>query len=136
MRFKIGFLSVLALSALTSISTPVFARGGGSSVGPANPAAMNCLVLGGELENYTTEAGENANCVIEEWTLFKEMNDRGLVKPHQYGPGVGMPNPAAVNCIDIGGDLRAEAMPTGETSTFCVVEQWTLFNTIDAVTGR
>jgi len=95
--------------------------GGGSSVGPANPAAVHCTNLGGQLIDYTTPEGQNANCLIEQWALFRAMYEKGLVTQHQYGPG-GMPNPAAVNCIDINGTLQY-----AEQGGFCLVEQWTLF---------
>ena len=95
--------------------------GGGSSVGPANPAAVHCLNLGGQLINYTTPEGQNANCLIEQWALFRAMYEKGLVIQHQYGPG-GMPNPAAVNCTDIHGELQYS-----EQGSLCLVEQWTLF---------
>lgn len=106
--------------------------GGGSSIGPANPAAVNCIQIGGTLESVVTPEGENANCVIEEWTLYLAMLERGLTRDHKYGPG-GMPNPAAVNCLDIAGTLRMIETPEG-TAGYCVVDQWVLFRVIDVVT--
>lgn len=107
--------------------TSVTFAGGGSSIGPANPASTNCLKLGGDLEMVTTPAGQYGNCVIEEWTLFTAMNERGLVKPHQY-PGNSMPNPAAVNCLDINGQLRYSKQVGA-----CVVEEWALFHIINVL---
>ena len=121
----------LVLVASVLISTQTFA-GGGSSIGPANPAAINCLKLGGTLESVSTSDGQNSNCVIDEWLLFREMYARGLVKEHGYG-SVGMPNPAAVNCIDAGGELRIVESPEGQAG-YCVVEQWTLFHVINVTT--
>jgi putative hemolysin len=121
-------LSVFILTSMNGISH----AGGGSSIGPANPAAVNCIQLGGALESVVTPEGENANCVIDQWTLFHAMLERGLVKDHNYGPG-GMPNPAAVNCLDIAGTLRMIETPEG-TAGYCVVDQWALFRVIDVVT--
>jgi len=122
-RITISIFSIL------SVGLQAFA-GGSSTVGPGNPAAVNCIQLGGVLESYQTPAGASANCVIEQWQLYKEMSARGLTNPpHGSENGVGMPNPAAVNCIDIEGQLRTVSSPTGQ-SGFCVVEQWTLFRVI------
>jgi putative hemolysin len=113
---------------LIGFSAQAFA-GGSSTVGPANPAAVNCVKLGGILEPYQTPAGQGANCVIGEWQLFREMLKRGLTKPHRYGNGA-MPNPAAVNCIDIQGTLRTENTPAGQNG-LCVIEEWSLFRVIN-----
>ena len=117
---------------LLLISSQQAFAGGGSSVGLGNPAAKNCLKLGGTLESYQTNAGEDNKCVIEEWKLFREMYDRHLVKEHHY-PHMGMPNPAAVNCIDVGGQIRIMTDNDGQYG-LCVVEEWKLFRTIDVVT--
>ena len=116
----------IIISLIILASAQVFA-GGGSSIGPANPAALNCVRLGGELESVNTKKGTYSNCVIQEWTLFRAMYERGLVKDHQYGPGA-MPNPAAVNCTDIGGSLRYISQ-----NSACVVEEWTLFRVINVL---
>lgn len=121
------------LIALTVIimGTFAFSMEGESSIGPANPAAVNCIKLEGKLETVVTPAGQDANCVVEEWHLYREMYKRGLVKEHHYPVNsIGMPNPAAVNCIDIGGSLRTETTPGGEYG-LCVIPQWTLFRVID-----
>lgn len=107
--------------ALSILLTSAAFAGGGSSVGPANPAAVHCLDLGGQLVNYTTPEGQNANCLIEQWALFGAMYKQGLVTEHHYGSG-GMPNPAAVNCLDINGTLQYT-----EQGSLCLVEQWALF---------
>lgn len=116
---------VLAASFLTSVA---FA-GGSSTVGPANPSAVNCINLGGQLEAVHTPLGASSNCVIEEWHLYREMDRRGLVKKRHYGAPVGMPNPAAVNCIDIKGELRMVRTRQGDAG-FCVVDSWDLFKVI------
>ena len=108
--------------------------GGGSSIGVANPAAVACVNLNGKLETYRVSNGKDANCVIEQWQQFKEMAQRGLVKSHNYNNhngSIGMPNPAAVNCIEIGGKLRVESSVYGQNG-MCVIPQWTLFRILNA----
>ena len=119
---------VLIISVLLSVNA--FA-GGGSSIGPGNPATLNCDQLGGVTESFQNSNGEDANCVIEEWLLFREMTARGLTQSHRYGEGA-MPNPAAVNCADIGGDSRVVETREGQTG-FCVVGQWALFRVINVI---
>ncbi|MBK7890547.1 MAG: DUF333 domain-containing protein [Bdellovibrionales bacterium] len=113
---------------LLFVAQSTFATGGGSSVGPANPAAVACVDLGGALEPFETPAGAAANCVIEEWTLFKAMKDAGLAQfvPHDMSGPIGGANPAAVNCINIGGELRSVQTRQG-TAGYCVIEEWTLY---------
>lgn len=120
---------IFIISILISLAT--FA-GGGSSVGSANPAAQNCLKLGGTLERVQTPEGERGNCVIEEWLLFREMHNRGLVKRHDCG-FASIPNPAAVNCRDIGGEIRIVETSAGQAG-YCVVDEWKLFRAIDVIT--
>jgi putative hemolysin len=127
-KMKNLILSVFIVTSLNAMAR----TGGGSSIGPANPAAVNCIQMGGELETVVTPEGANANCVIEQWILLHAMLERGLVKDHKYGPG-GMPSPAAVNCLDIAGALRMIETPEGKAG-YCVVDQWALFRVIDVVT--
>ena len=103
--------------------------GGGSSVGPGNPASINCEKLGGQIEIINTPQGQVGMCNVEEWLLFREMYARGLTKDHHYGPG-GMPNPASVNCLDVGGTVRIVNEPNGQVG-YCIVEEWTLFRVIN-----
>lgn len=121
-KFRFIILSILVIGAQAH-------AGGSSTVGPGNPAAINCLKLGGLLEQVQTPEGQDANCIIDEWQLYSEMFKRGLVKRHHYGH-VGMPNPAAVNCIDIKGALRSEEGPEGQRG-LCMVGQWDLFRAIN-----
>ncbi|MBK9321934.1 MAG: DUF333 domain-containing protein [Bdellovibrionaceae bacterium] len=121
-KFKVMILTIMLAG------THSYA-GGSSTVGPANPAAVNCVKLEGVLENYEMPEGQNANCVVDEWHLYTEMDKRGMVKKPGSG-SVALPNPAAVNCYDIGGALRIEDTLEGERG-LCVVEQWTLFRAID-----
>ena len=122
-------MKTLILLTTLLASLPAFARtGGGSSVGTGNPAAQFCLDLGGQLERTHSAQGEDANCVIGEWDLFREMDRDHLVKPIHCRPNVPcMPNPAARNCTDIGGKLRIVTTPQGENG-MCVVEQWALWS--------
>lgn len=114
------------------MSGNVFSMAGGSSTGGVpNPAAVNCLKLGGVLETTQNEHGVDANCAIDEWKLYTEMNKRGLVKKHSYRqPPIGLPNPASVNCNDIKGSIRIVTEPAGQRG-ICVVGQWDLFRAID-----
>ena len=119
--------TLILLSTLNSLlSLPALARdGGGSSVG--NPAAQFCIDLGGQLERTHTSRGESANCVIEEWSLYREMDKEHLVRPIHCRPNAPcMPNPAARNCYDVGGAYRLVTTPQGETG-MCVVEEWALW---------
>ncbi len=118
-------LMISVLTFLVLGSTQAMA-GGGSSIGPDNPASYHCLELGGSLESVNSPQGQYANCVIEEWQLFRKMQEQGLVLDHNYGPGVGFPNPASVNCEDIGGALRSIESPLGQ-SAMCIVEEWALW---------
>lgn len=120
----IPFFLLLSLGSIAS-------AGGGSSIGLGNPAAENCVKLEGTLEPTQNDYGQDANCVVDEWHLWSEMKNRGLVKPHEYPTNpVPLPNPAAVNCQDIGGDLRSVETPAG-TQGFCVINQWKLLEAIN-----
>ena len=109
---------------LTLVSCQAFAFGGSSTVGPGNPASIECSSLGGQLEAVTTPEGQRNNCVLEEWRLFSAMNERGLVKPHQ---GNGGANPASLTCLDLGGTLRGEQTPAGQSNS-CVIDEWALWS--------
>lgn len=122
-------MKYLLIASFVLMSAQAFA-GGDSSCGPGNPASVNCKMLGGKSELVTEpNGGQYANCVIEEWKLYRAMDERGLVKRHEY-PGVGMPNPASVNCADLGGTLRIKKVKGGEAG-FCAVEEWSLWRVIN-----
>jgi putative hemolysin len=129
-------MKFLISSALILVLGSIAYAGGGSSIGPANPAAVNCIKLNGTREPIQTPEGEYANCVVEAWHLYNEMSKRGLVKdpacpnPPNPNPPGGIPNPSAVNCIGIGGSYVNKSTPEGAIG-FCVVEEWTLFRAID-----
>ncbi len=125
MKTKIFFLALIIGS--------IASAGGGSSVGLGNPASENCIKLEGTLESVQDEYGQKSNCVVEQWHLWREMDKRGLVKHHEYPTEpIGIPNPAAVNCQDIGGEHRGVETPEGSTG-FCVIEVWTLFRVINVL---
>jgi putative hemolysin len=94
--------------------------------GGSDPASQLCVSLGGSLE----EAGGKPpvlNCVLEEWTLFRAMSARHLVRPISCPRDTPcMPNPAARNCADIGGGYRVVRTPQGEDG-YCVMESWALY---------
>lgn len=119
---------ILVLS-LLMFSQNLFA-GGGSSIGVGNPAILNCLKLTGHLMFAQQPSGQSTYCAIEQWQLFQQMSSRHLVKEHPYNNGGA--NPAAVNCLDIGGTLRAVQTASGQNA-FCVVEAWTLFKIINVL---
>lgn len=126
---KTGILAILILSCFNAFA------GGSSTIGTGNPASVNCVKLGGKLETINNPDGESTVCAIEEWTLYREMEKRGLLKKHDYqneDGSIGMPNPAAVNCKDVEGTIRIETHPQGQ-SGICLVEQWTLFKYINVV---
>jgi putative hemolysin len=116
----------MILVTVSLVSLSAFA-GGGSSVGPENPAARNCLALGGAVEIVEDPDGNQASyCAIAQWTLFREMAARGLTDDSVQG------NPASLNCLKAGGTLRRVVTPEGEDHD-CVIEAWTLFRIIDVV---
>jgi putative hemolysin len=122
-----NLLNLILLASLSATSA-FAATGGGSSVGPANPAAQLCEKIGGHLAGYENSHGQGYNCVIEEWTLFRAMDAQHLVKPIQCGASTQpcMPNPASVNCENIGGSLEIVDSPNGQYG-MCTVEEWKLF---------
>lgn len=127
-----SFIAVAAL--LTSMSA--FALdGGSSSVGVPNPAAELCLKLNGTVETVLTPAGEGANCVVDEWVLFRSMTDAGLIHSPSQPRHAWISNPASKNCITIGGTLRMVNTPAGEAG-HCVIEEWTLFKVYNPATAQ
>lgn len=88
-------------------------------------ADSNCTQLGGSLG--TSEDSLDL-CTAPSWTLYNKMNSLNLLKPHTYGPNIGLPNPASVNCNDVGGIELNTA-----TTTVCSVNKFTLLNNANAV---
>jgi putative hemolysin len=125
------YLILICLGSLFSMTASATRETGGIG----NPAAKNCILLGGRLEMVVhPDGGQDANCVIEEWKLFSEMNKRHLVHKHQYD-GIRVPNPASVNCADIKGTLRMVATPQGQYG-LCVVGEWNLFRAINIINEK
>lgn len=124
-------MKTMILLTFVCLSTSTVFAGPAISEGVPNPASVNCTKLGGQL-NIVTEpdGGQASYCTIDEWQLFKEMYQRGLIKPHKYGQN-GMPNPAAVNCVDIGGEIDIVTNPDGGQAGYCKIEEWTLFKAIN-----
>lgn len=111
-----------------------------------NPASAYCVEHDGSLEiRRDAEGNETGFCVFadgtecEEWAYY-----RGECYPNSASDGgsgrdafedervVGMPNPASVNCIDLGGTLEIHDVDAGELGV-CVFpdgamcEEWALF---------
>lgn len=125
--------------------------GGSSGVGVPNPAAKNCVDLGGTLTYGTEEGGGTfALCTlgsvqVEEWTLFRtaqgECTDAArkfltqgkfvYPKPNPGG-AIGMPNPSSVNCVQRGGQNLGVEVKEGADG-FCLfvdrtsIGAWSLF---------
>lgn len=123
---------LVALFAVLSVATGAWAAGGSSSVGPANPASVLCVEMGGDLEIVSTPGGEAGFCTIEEWHLYHELEQRGRLPDLHFGGGsgpIGMPNPASVVCEKIGGDLTIRSEEGGEAG-HCTIEEWALYHYI------
>jgi putative hemolysin len=106
----------------------------GATVMLPNPAVVNCQLLGGTPEVVKSTAGEDSNCVIEEFTLFDAMFARGLIKFHNHQSpdgAIGMGNPASENCLDVGGVSKVVKDLQGNEIGLCVVPVWTLIKSID-----
>lgn len=95
-----------------------------TQVGMSNPAAQFCVDQGGKVEYEQSETGDMGIChtvngeQIEQWAYYRQANHP-----------VGMANPAAVFCLDQGGELINEDDGTGVIN-FCQLpdgskqEQW------------
>jgi uncharacterized protein len=107
-------------------------QGGSTTVGPGSPASINCIKLGGHLEIVNAPEGQYGLCHIEEWTLYKQMAAKNLVKtrPSHGNGSIGMANPASVNCIQSGGKLRIINSRNGQYG-LCSIEEWALFRIIN-----
>jgi len=104
-----------------------------TTAGLPNPASVNCEQVGGTLEIMKNPDGsEYGMCNFpngtscEEWALFR---GEGC----QPGTAVGMPNPASVNCEQVGGTLEIMKNPDGSEYGMCnfpngtSCEEWALF---------
>lgn len=125
----------LAIIFTLILSQQIYA-GGSTSVGPENPSSRNCIVLGGSLVNTTIpDRGEYSFCRIDEWKLFRAMDERGLIDYDVLLPtngNIGMANPASVNCSFIGGESQIESSSLGEAGV-CLIGAWDLFRVINTL---
>lgn len=141
------------LIALMSLSTlSAFAHeGGGSTAGVPNPSGLLCKSLGGTgVPLKDKDGNEYSACAfgraqIDSWTLYGNASRRPqeavetflkhpevvLSSGRSDGP-IGMPNPAAVYCTKVGGQLFMLEDADGQ-GDFCkfsdgsMIEEWTLF---------
>lgn len=124
-----------------------------NKLGLANPSAKFCIDHGGQIEMYTNEAGQGGFCnvgggIIEEWTLFRYLNDPAQTRTKavsvflshptiEVSPGNGGANPASLYCLEMGGTNPGYQSAEG-TVGICVfpdrsaIEEWTLFRGPDA----
>ena len=124
-----------------------------AKLGLANPSAKFCVDNGGKIEMYTNEAGQGGFCnvgggIIEEWTLYRYLNDPAQTKTKavsiflshptiEVSPGNGGANPASLYCLKVGGANPGYQSPEGAVGV-CVfpdrsaIEEWTLFRGPDA----
>lgn len=118
------FLMNLMGVVFTAIAT---LAGGAERSSVPNPSASKCLDLGGEYIGFAGERGQFAMCSIDgaavgAWTLYRATvepriaqmaTDFFLSHPPVQWPGcsarvpcVGMPNPAAYYCGQLGGEYQ------------------------------
>lgn len=142
------------LATLISLQASLaLAAAGSPGPGVPNPADVLCEKVGGRLEILSSDAGESGYCVFGEratigsWTLFRELKSgrtqaveaffRGPVPGGAHPHGIGLPNPASVNCLKAGGKLTIAKSPEGEIG-ICEfpdrseIEEWTLFRGPDS----
>jgi putative hemolysin len=143
------FSHVLAICGLSIVGTSAMA-GSTSSVGPANPAAVLCLELKGELESFTDAVGNQYgicafdNARISDWTLFLARNGHNqqavnaflahpaLINSSNGNGSIGMPNPSSQYCLQVGGENVSAFSSEGEWG-MCefpdgsAIDGWTLF---------
>lgn len=152
--FKILLIGCLLLigGGVGVVSTCTWAWAGISSSLIPNPAAEFCIKVGGEVQMFSDEGGVSGICklgdaYVDEWTLFRGvkldeeqlafkilLDPQELILEDRTGR-IGMPNPAAVYCKQVGGDLITMKYVGNDEleMTFCsfddrsIIEQWTLF---------
>jgi putative hemolysin len=140
-----------SLASLTLLSLAILANtaiaGSTSSVGPANPAAVFCVEVGGNLAGVNdTEGNQYSLCDIDDgkigdWTLFLSLwresgsweqqqavaafllhpplsGDNGGTDPNGPIGAIGMPNPSWQYCSQLGG-TNTPAFADGEEINMC-----------------
>ncbi|MEI7855912.1 MAG: DUF333 domain-containing protein [Methanomicrobiales archaeon] len=143
-----GLLMVVSLlatgctqPAAPATNSPAFTTTAPAMAGLANPASVNCGKIGGTTEIKTnTDGSQYGMCTFtngttcEEWALFRNEGCKAGTAVTTPAPiGVGMANPASVNCGKLGGntDIKKDAqgneygMCTFTNGTTC--EEWALF---------
>jgi putative hemolysin len=121
-----------------------------NAVGLANPASVNCEKVGGKVDIKKDATGaEYGMCLFpngtscEEWALFRGegCKDASGAAVTTTAPVIGMPNPAAVYCGDIGGTSKAVKSPDGSEYGMCVFtngtacEEWALYRHEGCMSG-
>jgi putative hemolysin len=112
-----------------------------ATAGLANPASVNCGRIGGTTEIKTnTDGSQYGMCnfpngtTCEEWALFRnEGCNNGTAVTTTAPVGVGMANPASVNCGKIGGTVEIKKDAQGNEYGMCTFtngsscDEWALF---------
>lgn len=118
----------------------------GSAHALANPAAVHCKALGGQLTSLRTSAGEASFCrfggaLVSDWTMYRATK---LKQPNQATKAfllhdgimpspVNGANPAAIYCANVGGYAVPYQQPDHGEVGICQfpdnsqIEEWTLF---------
>ncbi len=122
------FIFVASLVLTITVFAQSGKAGGGSSIGPANPATLNCQKLKGVSKIVETPEGQAGYCLVEEWYLYKKMSMYKLVKTN--GIGSGGANPASVNCLSIGGRTKIIETSQGQAG-YCFIDEWKLMKAIN-----
>lgn len=88
----------------------------------ASNADLNCVKLGGKLENSSNNF---QTCAVEAWSLYRKMSDLNLVRISQSNGGA---DPSSINCADIGGiQHQTGSGPDG----ICRVDKMTLLQNVN-----
>lgn len=107
--------------------------GGGSSIGPANPASVTCERLGGGWR-ILEDAGQNqwgfcqfGNAVIEQWTLYRHRTEsaslatKAFLRADSTPMNPSLPNPADRKCGFLGGQVKRWSGSLGYPTTSPVI---------------
>ncbi|OPY39078.1 MAG: hypothetical protein A4E35_00312 [Methanoregula sp. PtaU1.Bin051] len=110
------------------------------TAGLANPASVSCVEKGGTVEiKKDASGGEYGMCNFpngtscEEWALFRGEGCKPGVELSATATVIGMPNPAAVYCGQVGGTSKILKNPDGSEYGMCAFangtscEEWALF---------
>ena len=110
----------------------------GTQMELANPASVNCVNLNGTVEmKKDATGGDYGMCTFangtscEEWALFKGEGCKAYSGPSATPATIA--NPAAVNCVNLGGTVEMKKNATGEEYGMCKFangtscDEWALF---------